>query len=392
MPSMKYTRYDQADVETYLRDRKHEAIAFISARSFAIKGDITLECFEHGEFHSNAGYIFGRAWICQKCWYEHMPTRFKTVPKNHAKAKTLVVFLEKLTLPDHITLDTTNFRGMTSGEIFVDCSIHGRSSYESAAALMQRKLVCKFCGKDRAHPIITSWENFLIEAQKKFSERFQYKQLDNTEWIGLKTKIEISCGKHEPKIIDAGKHINRGTYCHDCRMEDNKRAGMLPGHLESILQKDGVFAKKLGTLYYVKIGSLYKIGVTWSKGGPEKRFRDLSRKMKNPIEILGLHGATMREVFRYEQLILRLWTSERVVRSWSTELFEEDILSPFGGLLGFISLLKMTRMQWLPNNQASKSSIRRMALKIGMSKRDANAVAEPQSKWISNYEKGLQEI
>lgn len=80
---------------------------------------------------------------------------------------------------------------------------------------------------------------------------------------------------------------------------------------------------KIGILYYLKIGNMYKIGITVNL---KDRVKSLKSLFKTDIEVLDTFEGSLKQVYEIEQKVLNDFKDARVYTQKSTELFKYDIL------------------------------------------------------------------
>lgn len=92
-----------------------------------------------------------------------------------------------------------------------------------------------------------------------------------------------------------------------------------------MLNDNPEIANSDGYIYYLKIGSLYKIGITRTNIG--NRIAKLKSTSGLEVKLLSYKKMKVIDAFRLEQDILEKYRDNRVYRVWSTELFDYDILN-----------------------------------------------------------------
>jgi hypothetical protein len=84
-------------------------------------------------------------------------------------------------------------------------------------------------------------------------------------------------------------------------------------------------ANKPGTVYYLKVGSVYKIGIT--ANDIRRRMSAIKNVSKREVTLIQSFQCTLREAYVLEQSVLKRFEEFRTFRNWSTEVFTEDVLS-----------------------------------------------------------------
>lgn len=295
-------------------------------------------CADHGIHETISGDIMRTKHGCRKCGQKaigaSVTERMAGIPLE-SNWKTVEVFIAQLKLPEFITLDTSNFRAMKHGSVTTVCEHHGENVWTPPSTLKFSTYGCRECASEaRRKNNTTDWLSFVALARARFGARFEYEDVYGYE--RLSSHIAIKCSLHGLQKMRASKHLG-GQYCAECRMEDLKASGVLVGYVGEALEKDPELRTTPARIYYVQIGKLFKIGITWAKD-PNSRFRAIRREAKQEITVLETIECTLEEAFNWEQKILKEFSEYRVTRSWSTELFDRDVLKTYGGLGGRLLL------------------------------------------------------
>ena len=120
------------------------------------------------------------------------------------------------------------------------------------------------------------------------------------------------------------KHLS-GSGCTKCTIANLVKNNKLPGgYCETIFSRNNELKAKAGVLYYMKVGDLYKIGITINI---KSRVKGIRSKSKSDVEVVDVYNDTLYNTYLYEQEILKLFAKDRVSTRYSTEMFSIDILN-----------------------------------------------------------------
>ena len=134
--------------------------------------------------------------------------------------------------------------------------------------------------------------------------------------------VIINCPSHGDFNKRAIKHLS-GQGCPGCAKE-NTRLLLKGGYNDSFFVSNPEMQYVSAMVYYVKIGNMYKIGITTNLKRRMSALRSLSKK---DVEIVDSYETTLLEAYKIEQNILTKYDSARIYNNWSTELFSYDVIS-----------------------------------------------------------------
>lgn len=137
-----------------------------------------------------------------------------------------------------------------------------------------------------------------------------------------KSKIDIECEVHGTFTKSVQKHLS-GQECPKCTLESNIKLGKYPGGYNNETLKCKELREKPAVLYYVKIGELFKVGITTNL---KARLISLTSMFKTPVTLLHSFTGELHRMYTLEQLILGTYSKYRIYTKQSTELFSCDIL------------------------------------------------------------------
>lgn len=202
------------------------------------------------------------------------------------------------------------------------CSKHHVSSYDSLR-LRKYKTYCSKCSSKVSGKTKTdSLEDVIKECQIKYDNFYTY-SIDAKSYINKKSLIKIICPLHGEFEKSVQKHLS-GQACFRCRMDQLIIEGRLKGsYTEKYFIDHPEEIDKEAVLYYIKIGKMYKIGITTNL---YNRMKSLKSLFKLPVEIIDTYESNLKDVYEIEQKIINLFETERIFTKQSTELFKYDIL------------------------------------------------------------------
>lgn len=154
----------------------------------------------------------------------------------------------------------------------------------------------------------------------------QYKYIDPLIFVNKKlTKITAICSLHGEFIKSFNKHCIQ--ICPKCNLDNLKRSGKLPGgYCEQTFAVNPQLKIKPSTLYYVKVGNMFKIGITINF---KHRVSSLKSLFKKEIQVVKTWDLSLYDAFLKEQEILSKFQEHRLFTKKSTELFSYDVLNLF---------------------------------------------------------------
>lgn len=289
----------------------------------------TIICPVHGEFEQTTDKHMQSKYGCYDCARivitEARRDR-ETPPDFKRESISKEVFLERVRLKygDKFEIDLSNYIGWTQGTVKITCSKHGSSIYVPQA-FMSSGCGCRECGNERKIASKTrSYDNFITEVTKIHSNKYTYPDSNRELYENRKSIITVVCSKHGEFPKKAQKHLS-GQGCFQCRMEQIISEGLLPGgYSEKVFRQTPKLMDKPGWVYYLRVGHLYKIGITTNL---KRRVTSIRSISKIKVEVLQSYKCRLYDAYRIESQILDEFEKHRCKASWSTELFNVDILS-----------------------------------------------------------------
>lgn len=98
---------------------------------------------------------------------------------------------------------------------------------------------------------------------------------------------------------------------------------MLGGYSEEFFKNNPEKCNLPATIYYLKVGSAYKLGITTNL---YNRLRSIKSESKKEVEVLDTFNTTLLNAFKLEQYLFDLYKDHRTYRNWSTEIFSKNVL------------------------------------------------------------------
>lgn len=204
-----------------------------------------------------------------------------------------------------------------------ECDKHGLFT-KTPELLLNGKCGCGKCGRESAIKTTTkSYDNFLNQVNKVHGNTYKYPESNRYTYVNKKSIILVECEKHGIFRKSGQKHLS-GQGCSKCGLDELIANNILVGGFNLSLFENKPELKDRSTyLYLLKIGNLYKIGITTKS--VKSRVRAIRAKAKSngdnlDIDILYSKYGTLYDCYNIEQRILDDNKSYRVYKSWSTEL------------------------------------------------------------------------
>lgn len=284
-------------------------------------------CKKHGEFLQSGEKHLLCKYACPLC-FRPIKTEIGKNNKNFAKSVrksySANEFLNKLNLDyDKFNIDLSTYKNLSIGPIFLICKKHGRIKINTPNNLLITKYKCLYCGREAtAQKLTKSYNEFLNDANQVYGNTYQY--LPEPENFNRNSIIEIICSKHgifKKKVI---KFLH-GQGCQECTYDKLIESGSLTGTYNlKILNRNPKLANTPSLIYYLKIGQVYKIGITRCE--LNNRLKTFKSQTKEDVIVLQTLNCTLKIAYKLEQLILETYKDFRIKTNWSTEVFSENVL------------------------------------------------------------------
>lgn len=177
--------------------------------------------------------------------------------------------------------------------------------------ISSNKTGCPHCSPKRAY----TTEEFITMSNKIHNNQYDYSE---TVYIDSRTKVKIKCSHGHTFEVTPANHTLRKTGCPTC--SNGKQIGMMPTF----------FKGKPSTLYYAKIGEVYKIGVTTRT--PQQRLYGQTKGKKYTI-LKEWHYKEGYDAYLQEQAYLEQFkefkynTTNNFMHGGINELFFKDVLN-----------------------------------------------------------------
>lgn len=228
---------------------------------------------------------------------------------------------------DRYELDMSAYEGITRSTVTLICKEHGAAKYTAAALLMSRH-ACKLCGfAASATAKVKTYSDFVTEATKIHKSAYRYPAANEATYVNRKSWVTITCPTHGEFRKNAQKHLS-GQGCWQCKVDELVTTGKLPGGYGPRFFEDNPEACAApAVLYYLKVGSAYKIGITTQLRNRLKCIKSISGKEVTLLDSIEL---PLEQAYAHEQSILERFKDFRTYRRWSTEVFSKDVFKGAG--------------------------------------------------------------
>jgi predicted RNA-binding Zn-ribbon protein involved in translation (DUF1610 family) len=281
-------------------------------------------CSVHGDFTQTPDHHVTNKHACPTCWNIEK-SRVHTGRKATGPSIHLLPaeeYLKKLNLPDKYTIDMSNYQGSTKGTVTLHCPDHG-SRTTSPRTMMINRYKCAPCAwKTVGDKKLKGYQSFLERSRELHGDKYTYPFPE--EYENRKSILTINCIKHGDFKKKAQKHL-AGQGCLRCRLDELIDEGVLiGGYSKSFFKSYPELEEVEGLVYYIKVGSAYKIGITRNK--LPRRLAAIKSESKREVKVIDTYTTTLRNAFDIEQKILSDFAEDRTFRRWSTEVFDKDVL------------------------------------------------------------------
>lgn len=295
---------------------------YVNAKTHSI-----IICKIHGEFIQCPDKHLNSKYACPRCNSEQKPLYLKKadkkiVPPPPLAASDFEVRFFKRHPNKGFTLDMSNYISRSKGEVVLECPLHGKINYKPNSLLISR-YGCRLCGiQSQIQTRRKSFEQFVLDSKLKHDNKYTY--LDSHGFLNRKSKVTVICSKHGAFVKSAQKHLS-GQGCFDCRLIQMISDGTLcGGYNEKLFQRNPDIANQIASIYYIKVGDFYKIGITTNMYNRMKSIKSMSKKS---IEIIDVYELNLYGAYKIEQKILKLNKEHRLKLDFSKELFSKDVLN-----------------------------------------------------------------
>lgn len=287
------------------------------------KGNIV--CKHHGDFFQTPDKHLSATFPCPICFTEHKSSstkgkRSKVAISLHTKAKTTL--LEYLAKHSIVSSNITFSDKIRESLITFNCHSCNNELTSSYSNLLSKKYVtlCKDCSMLIVKSNSTSsWDEVYLKL-KEVNPQFEY--IKPLVYLNRRTKVVAICPSHGEFLKTVQKHLIQS--CPTCVQDTLRQTGKLPGgYCETTFKANPSLKMKESSLYYVKIGNLFKIGISINL---ENRLKSLRSKFKKDVILIVKWEYPLYESFLKEQEILSKFEEHRVFTKMSTELFKIDVL------------------------------------------------------------------
>lgn len=292
---------------------------YINAKTKSI-----IICPEHGEFEQNPDKHLNSKFACKICEKKYKIKSNRTGIVNEklriTKEEFSKKFYSKYGTKYRLILD--DYSGITGSKVGVECGEHGISMFYPNN-IRNVKCPCLQCShKQRAINKTKSYDYIVEQLNLKYNFKYEYPISNEETYKNKRSKIKILCREHGEFIKSAQNHL-AGQECFQCKINELINSGkFLGGYSIEYFINNPLEINKPCILYYIKVGNLYKIGITTNL---TRRISSIKSQSKKEVDIIYTREYNLYNGFQIEQQILNDFKEYRVLRRWSTELFEMDI-------------------------------------------------------------------
>lgn len=281
----------------------------------------TIICPVHGEFEQTPDKHIRTKFACNGCSRE-----LKHHPKHKDCGVKLKydVFVDRFISKhgDKFELIMDNYSGLFGSDISIICKEHGEI-FGNPQNFLSTKYACVLCAnRAMATRNTQSYEYVIGQLNEKHRGRYKYPAENKEIYVNKRSKIKVICEEHGEFIKTARDHLI-GQGCFKCRMSELVSEGKLLGGYSDVYFENNPDKKdQKAILYYVKVGNIYKVGITTNL---QNRLSGLRYDAKKQVDLVLSKEYTLFDAYHLEQLIFVENSERRLYTKWSTELFKEDI-------------------------------------------------------------------
>ena len=297
----------------------YEKYIYVNARTKS-----TIICLIHGEFHQAPYKHLTTQFPCPQCLLVHKSKerKGKDFPNFRRETISKEEYLKRLTLPSKYKIDLTNYESITKGTVTIICPEHGSKSMDPRNLLLS-KYKCPSCGWEHTASLKRKGYDAFLEDMKRIHGN-KYTPVNPEEYIDRSSVLVFLCEEHGEFKKKAQKLLS-GQTCQCCTIDRLIIEGKLTGgYDERLFNEKPEIASQPATIYYLKVGSIYKIGIT--RNNLNGRLRNIRSESKKEVTVVQTFDCFLKEAYLTEQYILNKFAEFRIIRRWSTELFSNDVL------------------------------------------------------------------
>lgn len=294
---------------------------------------IKIICPDHGEFwQAPDKHISKGSKGCPRCWDDMRQIVSKNIDRSHIKHPHLAreTILERMNekFNHKFAYDFEGYCNTTRSLIKITCPHHG-SFYNTVHNHLISGTGCPKCGLEQRNKSKTrNYDVVIKQLQEKHNYLYEYPEYNRGSYYNKKSIIDIICKSHGLFKKKTQKHLG-GQGCFQCRVEEMIRENILVGGYSEDLFRNKPEMKDLpAILYYLEInnGDFFKVGITrTSVSNRVSGLRAKSAGEMKDVKIIRSLPSTLYTCFLREQELLNSNSHIRLFKSWSTELFSQDI-------------------------------------------------------------------
>lgn len=295
----------------------YSKFVYVTAKTKSLIG-----CPTHGYFEQCSDKHLQSKHGCPICGeFAKHNNRKQTLKKP---CREVGIFLSRFTKKhgESFDIDLVEYVGLTKGSVTVTCKQHGTAITDTPHGLMARTYCCADCARiNKAKNNTKSFDSFINEATT-IHKVYSYPDKNRETFVNRESIVSIICPIHGEYTKRANKHLG-GQGCKECA-KNNARLLLKGGYNETYFETYPSMKDANACVYYVKVGNMYKIGITTNV---KNRLSAIKSKSKLPIDLICTYETTLFDAYLIEQSILSKYVDARIYTKWSTELFKYDVLS-----------------------------------------------------------------
>lgn len=178
----------------------------------------------------------------------------------------------------------------------VECSIHGKSTFNFQGRSRQPKRPCIKCKVNHNIPTEKEW---LDIANKKHNNRYEYL---SSYQKGDNGEVTFKCPDHGVVEMTRRAHLKSKTGCSHCSKEA-QNFSRSKGHFNwALIDRDKELASTPYTVYLCSCQDYLKVGLS-TEGGLRRRWVELKR-LSDLESFKTIYKGSLEECFELEQFIL----------------------------------------------------------------------------------------
>lgn len=296
----------------------YDRVVYVNAKTkvkiICNKHNVTFEQTPDKHLNSKGG--------CPKCLKEIKKPYVRLQSKP---CKSFEFYNKKITDKFHQSVEYISGKGRNSS-IKITCIEHGDTVDTLNNLLLSgRKYICKKCSIKNRRVNKVHKPNSIIEKLNSIHPTLNI--VFGDEYLNKKSKVIVTCPQHGSFKKEVNKLL-AGQGCFKCTIDTLIKEGkLIGGYSEKLFKQNPEYKKLNGYIYLLKIGELFKIGIT--RVSVDSRIKSLQNLSKKDVILIHYFEMPLYKAFQIEQELLNEFNQYRVYRNYSSELFSIDITNKF---------------------------------------------------------------